>query len=103
MEIWIRNSRALSVLDKMVDVSFSIAFSCGNRPKAEFYHSLLFCFGQLWKMPLWSFSDLNATSKGLYHILEMVDHRSLVLRILRGTEKSLWCHHKYLEYQMLGR
>ena len=46
------------------------------------------------KCPFWSYSDLNATSKGLYHILEMVDHRSLVLRISRGTEKSLWCHHK---------
>ena len=32
--------------------------------------------------------------KGLDHIVEMVDHRSLVLRISRGTEKSLWCHHK---------
>ena len=37
----------------------TFGFGFGNRPKAEFYHSLLFCFGRLWKMQLRSLPGCN--------------------------------------------
>ena len=47
----------------------TIGFGFGNRPKAEFYHSLLFCFGRLWKMQLRSLPDPHFSVFYLYHKL----------------------------------
>ena len=50
----------------------TIGFGFGNRPKAEFHHSLLFCFGRLWKMQLRS---LPAYTKSTSQFLVSVDRK----------------------------
>ena len=49
--LWINLQIRLYIFLKL-----KIRFGFGNRPKAEFYHSQLFCFGRLWKLQLRSFS-----------------------------------------------
>ena len=48
-------------------------FGFGNRPKAEFYHSLLFCFGRLWKMqlrslPVWRVQNLKKERQNTFFV-----------------------------------